>query len=232
MSSALSRRATLALVAGAAFNARDARTEIVRAFPLATSEGSVIRNFAIAPALAPGDLPGVIVAGAAKDAPVLYEFFDYACPFCRLASQELDLLLGPESGMRLGLAHHPVLGPRSVETALVVLAARSLFGDAEAFRLHGRLFATPGPVGSDWALGLAETLGLDRARLKSQAAQPETQATLDAQVGRALALGLRQTPSFVLGGYAFVGWPGPDAVQAFVGALGRCGGLVCADATK
>jgi len=232
VSSGVTRRVALAVVAGALFDAPKALAEIARAFPLATSDGAVIRNFAIAPALAPGDLPGVIVAGAAKDAPVLYEFFDYACPFCRLASQELDLLLGPDSGMRLGLAHHPVLGPRSAETAMVVLAAHSLFGDAEAFRLHGRLIATPGPVGGDWALGLAETLGLDRARLKAQAARPETQATLDAHTGRALALGLRQTPSFVLGGYAFVGWPGPDAVQGFVGALRRCGGLACADAKK
>jgi protein-disulfide isomerase len=232
MSPRVSRRAALAVVAGAAFDARGARAEIARAVPLSTPEGAVIRNFAIAPALAPSDLPGLIRAGAAKGAPVLYEFYDYACPYCRLASQEVDLLLGPDSGMTIGLAQHPVLGERSVETALVVLAARSLSGDDEAFRLHSRLFATPGPVGADWALKIAETLGFDRARLKARAARPETRATLEAHIHRALALGLRQTPSFVLGGYAFIGWPGPETVQSFVEALARCGGLACTDAAK
>jgi protein-disulfide isomerase len=228
----VTRRAALAVVAGALFDAPQARAEIARAFPLATPDGAVIRNFAIAPALAPGDLPGVTIAGAAKDAPVLYEFFDYACPYCRLASQELDLVLGPESGMRLGLLHHPVLGARSAEAALVVLAAKSLFGDAAALRLHGRLFEAPGRIGADKALALAETLALDPARLKAHAARPETRATLDAQASRAVALSLRQTPAFVLGGYAFIGWPGPETVQAFVQALQRCGGLACPEATK
>lgn len=232
MSSGVTRRAALAVVASALFDAPEARAEIARAFQVATPEGAVIRNFAIAPALAPDDLPGVITAGAAKDAPILYVFSDYACPFCRLASQELDLLLGPESGMRLGLLQHPVLGVGSANAALIVLAAKNLFGDAAALRLHDRLFETPGRVGADKALALAETLALDPARLKAQAARPETQAVLDAQVNRAMALGLRQTPAFVLGGYAFIGWPGPETIEGFVRSLGHCGGLACPDATK
>jgi protein-disulfide isomerase len=223
----LTRRAALAVMAGAMFDAPCGWAESALAFPLETPDGATIRNFAISPALAPADLPGVIVAGAAEGAPVLYEFFDYSCPYCRLAAQELDLLLGPESGMRLGLLHHPVLGPRSAEAALFVLAAQKLYGDEAALRLHVRLFEAPGRMGADKARAVAESLSLDPARLTAEAGRGETQAVLDAHANRALALGLRQTPAFVLGNYAFIGWPGSAVVQEFVQALKRCGGLAC-----
>ena len=223
----VTRRAALAAVAGAMLDAPSGWAEDALAFALETPDGAVIRNFAISPVLAPADLPGVIVAGAAEGAPVLYEFFDYSCPYCRLASQDLDLLLGPESGMRLGLLHHPILGARSAEAALFVLAAQKLFGDEAALRLHVRLFEAPGRVGADKARAIAESLSLDPARLTAQAGSGEMQAILDAHANRALTLGLRQTPAFVLGDYAFIGWPGPEMVQGFAQALKRCGGLAC-----
>lgn len=233
MSHRVTRRLALAALA-ALGGAREASAEAAREkarFALETPEG-VINNFAIPPELAPADLPGVLVTGAAKTGPVLYEFFDYACPYCRLASQEVDLLLGPDSGMRLGLLHHPVLGEGSAQAARAVLATKTLFGDDAALRLHTRLFETPGRVGADKVVALAAALDLDAARLKTEADGAETRAILDAHAGRARALGLTRTPSFVLGGYAFVGWPGPDAVQAFVAAFQRCRGLACPEATR
>jgi len=209
-----------------------ARADVARAFLLETADGAVIRNFAIPKALAPTDLPGVLVAGAAKAAPVLYAFLDYACSFCRLASQELDLQLGPASGLRLGLLHHPVLGAGSQEAALVVIAARPLFGDSAALRLHMRLFEAPGRVGAEKALALAASMGLDPEQLKAETQSARTRAVLDTQSGRAVALGLLQTPAFVFGDYAFVGWPGTPMVRAFAEALKTCGGLACAPSER
>jgi protein-disulfide isomerase len=227
----VTRRFALAALAACAAGAPKARAEGY-AFALETPEGAVIRNFAIPKALAPADLPGVLLAGAAKAAPVLYDFFDYACPYCRLASQELDLLLGPEGGLRVGLLHHPVLGAGSEQAALAVLAAKSVFGEAAALRLHARLIAQPGRAGAAKALALAGELGLDPDRLRREAARAETRSILDAQAGRAVALGLRQTPAFVLGGYAFIGWPGPELAQNFARAVERCGGLACSEGAR
>lgn len=231
MAQDLSRRGALAWVAGALLVAPAVRATVPNAFELTTADGLVIRNFAIDPALTPDNLPGVMMAGTATGAPVLYEFFDYACPYCRVAFQELELLLGPDSGLRVGLLHHPVLGANSSAVALVVLATMNLHGDAAALRLHSRLLDTPGRLGAARALAVAESLGLDAARLKAEAARTRTQAILGAQAHRALALGLKSTPAFVLGRYAFLGWPGPDTVHDFVRASQHCGGLACPAST-
>ena len=88
---------------------REGRAEPEQLFDIVTGDGAVVRNFCIAPGLSPSSLPGVIVSGGAKADLTLYEFFDYACPFCRTASEELEVLLQPGGGVRLGLVQHSVL---------------------------------------------------------------------------------------------------------------------------
>jgi protein-disulfide isomerase len=175
-----------------------------------------LNSFSIPPALAPADLPGVIMVGSQKSKWVLYEFFDYACSYCRLAWQELEVLVGPESGISIGLVQHPVLGVDSRDAAKMVLAAQGAWGNGMALQLHRRLFETPGPLSVDKTLKLAESLSMDTVRLKRQAETPEIQAVLDAQVARAKALGLRYTPGFVLRNRAFMGWPGAESMQKFI----------------
>lgn len=222
------RRTAMAFMTGALFGAHSLASA-EHAFQVETPEGDPIRNFAISPALAPANLPGVMVAGTAKNAPVLYEFFDYACPYCRIAFQELDVILGPDSDFRLGLVHHPVLGANSEKVAQIVIAARSLFGDAAAHRLHSLILDKPGRISVESTLALAQSLSLDRGRLEAQAMRPETRVVLEAHSRRAKEIGLKSTPSFVLGSYAFAGWPGPETVQSFVRNTRRCGGLACSD---
>jgi len=225
----LNRRSIL-VAAAILFRApSSARAESPRSFYIATDEGAPIRNFRIAGELAPSNLPGVILAGPPRAELILYEFFDYACGYCRLAAQEVDLLLGADSEIRLGLVHHPILSPESAEAARVVLAAARLFGDEAAYRLHERMFEALGPVGAAKALAIADSLGLDAQRLAREAASAGIAAILAAHAGRASALSLPQTPSFTLGGFAFVGWPGDTSVRGFVESLRKCGGLACSE---
>jgi protein-disulfide isomerase len=172
-------------------------------------------------------LPGVILNGPADADLVLYEFFDYACPYCRVASQELDVLLTPGARVRLGLVQHPILSQRSIDAARTVLAAARLHGDATAYRLHTGLFETPGKTSEEKALAVASAQGLDAAALKRQAQSADISTILDAHIERARALPLPQTPSFVLGDFAFAGWPGVEAAESFFSAMRRCGGLRC-----
>jgi protein-disulfide isomerase len=223
----VNRRSLIAAVASCLAMSRPARAKPEQAFDIATPDGAPIRNFRIAPGKAPSDLPGVIRFGPPNAELVLYEFFDYACPYCRVASQELDILLGPDAGAKLGLLQHPILSPRSVEVARIMLAATLLHGDAVAYRLHVGLFQAPGSVGAEKALAVAAGLGLDAGRLAEEAAREEVAAILAAQTERARALSLPQTPSFVLGDFAFVGWPGVEPTESFIEATRRCGGLRC-----
>lgn len=206
---------------------REGRAKPEQASDVATVEGEFVQNFRIAPGKSPANLPGVISNGPADADLVLYEFFDYACPYCRVASQELEVLLTPSVGVRLGLVQHPILSQRSIDVARVVLATARLHGDATAYRLHVGLFESHGRTSEDRALAVAAAHGLDAAALKREAASAEISETLNAQTERAQVLSLPHTPSFVLGNIAFVGWPGVEATESFFSAMRRCGGLRC-----
>jgi protein-disulfide isomerase len=219
-----SRRALLAAAAGA-FAAPACAG---RLFDIAAADGSPLRNFAIDPALAPGRLAGLIEAGGARaGAPRLVEFFDYACGPCRRAAPELETLLARAPDLRLALAQHPVLGPGSVATANIALAARRLAGSDAAFRLHRALLQAPGPANAEKALMLAEGQGFARGALEREAAGEAVAEILAAHSLRAKNLSLPLTPSFVLAGFAFVGWPGVEPMLNFLAALKACGGLAC-----
>ncbi len=225
----LLNRRSLFVAAAAALSASGVgQAKTGRAFEIATSDGAPIRNFRIAPAKAPSDLPGLILTGSANAEPVLYEFFDYACPYCRVASQEIDMLLSPDSGVRLGLVQHPVLSSRSADAARVALAASRLHGDEVAYRLHVGIFQAPGAVNAEKALAVAAGQGLDAGSLAKEAERAEIAELLAAHVERARTLSLPQAPSFVLGEFAFVGWPGVAPIESFIAATRRCGGLRCA----
>ena len=223
----LNRRSLAAGVAALLFMARDAQTKPEQLFDIVTGDGDVVRNFRIGPGLSPSGLPGVIMSGPAKADLTLYEFFDYGCPYCRTATQELDVLLQPGAGVRLGLVQNPILSQRSIDVARVVLAAARSHGDAAAYRLHVGYFDAPGRTSAEKALAVAASQGLDAAALKREADGAAISGILEAQVARARALSLPHTPSFVLGDFAFAGWPGADVTESFFAAMRRCGGLRC-----
>ena len=222
----LNRRSLFA--AAAALSASGAgQAKIERAVDIGATDGAPIRNFRIAPGMSPSDLPGLILAGTVKMEPILYEFFDYACPYCRVASQEIEMLLTPDTGVRLGLVQHPVISSRSADAARVALAASRLHGDEAAYRLHVGIFQAPGAVNAEKALAVAAAQGLDSGRLADEAGCEQIAVFLAAHVERARALSLPLAPSFVLGEFAFVGWPGVEPIESFIAATRRCGGLRC-----
>ena len=137
------------------------------------------------------------------------------------------MLLTPDAGIRLGLVQHPLLSNRSADAARVALAALRLHGDVAAYRLHVGIFQAPGAVSAEKALAVAAGQGLDEGRLAKEAGRDEVAAVLAAHVERARTLSLTQAPSFVLGEFAFVGWPGVEPIESFVAATRRCGGLRC-----
>ena len=224
----LNRRSFLSETAVSAFAATTpVRAAAGREFDIASTDGSPIRNFRIDGGRSPKNLSGVILAGSPDAQTVLFEFFDYACPYCRVASQDLDVLIGSTAGARLGLVQNPVLSSRSVDAARVTLAAARLHGDAAGYRLHTGIFEAPGRTSAGKALDVARAQGLNFAALAELAERDEIAAILHSQMERARALSLRFTPSFVLGDFAFVGWPGAERIQTFVEATQRCGGLKC-----
>lgn len=173
-------------------------------------------------------LPGVLWLGSPSRALTLYEFFDYNCPYCRVAVKDLHALLRKMPDLRLALVNNPILSPMSAQAAKVHLALLELGGPVVTDGFHQRLLGMPGTNDGPRALKVAADLGVDRSRLEEVANSEATVARLKAGFMAAADLGLRATPSFVAGTRGLLGYPGPKTLTRVLAALDRCGDVACA----
>lgn len=173
------------------------------------------------------ELPGAIWSGPPSSAVKLVEFYDYNCPWCRAAESVRDELRRTNPDLRVGIVNNPILSPGSVQAAKVDLAILKLKGAKASYELHQRLFAKPGRIDGPRALDVAAAGGFDRTELERVADGPEVREMLGRQMRLAASLGLAATPSYVIGGAALLGYPGPESLKRVVEATRRCGTIGC-----
>jgi protein-disulfide isomerase len=198
-------------------------------YPLKGDDGKPAANMRL-PVELTGEidqLPGVIWTGSASSAVTLYEFYDYNCPYCRVAASDLPKLMQRMPELRVGLVNNAILGLGSVQAAKVELALLRLQGPRAAHGFHRALFETRGAKDGPRALAVAERMGASRAPLESAADGSEISRMLSQQVRLAADLGLAATPSFVAGTVGVLGYPGPKALAGIVASLDRCGEVIC-----
>ncbi|MEI6557475.1 MAG: DsbA family protein [Rhodospirillaceae bacterium] len=146
--------------------------------------------------------PQAPVAGNLRGDVTVVEFFDYACPYCKSVEDNLKALLKADDKVRLVLKEFPVLGAGSMLAAKAVLAARA---QGKYAALHEALLTARGQFSEESVMRIAQSVGLDTARLKSDMAAPEVEAALAANGALAEALNIRGTPAFVIGDQLFPG---------------------------
>ncbi len=148
--------------------------------------------------------PGSPVLGNPRGSLPMAEFFDYRCPYCRMMYPRLRRLLAEDHDIRLIAKEWPIFGGPSVTAARVALAA-NLQGRYQP--VHDALFSTTEALDEATIRALAQTAGVDMARLDHDLAA--RRADIDhilAQVSaQAHALGLGGTPGFVIGPYLVPG---------------------------
>jgi protein-disulfide isomerase len=227
------RRHMLRLAGGALFyvpGAAWAQSAANQWFELSGDDGQPVPNLR-APVEMIADLeelPGVIWGGGGPSPAVtLVEFYDYNCPWCRGAAGDIAALMKSNRDLRVGLVQNAILSPQSMQAAKVHLALLQVKGAGAAHALHDRLFATPGRIDGTRALDIAAELGADRAEIERMADGDEVRATLRKQMGLASSFGLIATPSFVVGGAAVLGYPGPKTLDRIVANARRCGTITC-----
>ncbi|MBC7981553.1 thioredoxin domain-containing protein [Candidatus Parcubacteria bacterium] len=135
------------------------------------------------------------------------EFLDYECPACATNGEVLTKQLLAQYGDRITITRKifPVHGQGSIDSARLVLASQALGSDAYQ-KLHTKMFETQ----NEWAiLGKPDRdaffkkmiidLGLDFDKLyaESQSKKYDEQIAQDKQ--DATALGIKATPSFIIG---------------------------------
>ena len=146
--------------------------------------------------------------GAAKPKVTLVEFYDYACPYCKASNPHVDQLVRENPDLRVVYRELPILGPDSVVSARLSLAA-SKAGRFQQF--HDALYAAGRPAPETNAVA---------ARMANIAPTPEKDVAIEAELKKnfslASQLGATGTPLFIVGDRVLSGAVGYDALKRAV----------------
>lgn len=140
--------------------------------------------------------PNAPVLGNPDGDVTVVEFFDYNCPYCRRAMDEVQGLLEDDADVRLVYREWPILGEGSVFAARAALAAREQ-GKYEAF--HWALMGMSGRAEEASVMRIASEVGLDIDQLRRDMQAPEIEEHISTSMNLAQSLGFNGTPSFVIG---------------------------------
>ncbi len=115
--------------------------------------------------------------GAAKPDVTLVEFFDYACPYCKVSNPAVDRLLQEDKGLRVVYRELPILGPDSVTAARLSLAASKAGRFA---KFHDTLWATGRPAPATIAVA-SSAAGIPRRAVERSGDRGRAQTQLPAR---------------------------------------------------
>jgi uncharacterized membrane protein len=152
--------------------------------------------------------------GPASQGPLtVVEFSDYLCPACKRAHDETRALLAGRSDVHISKRQFPLdslcnpvlkrrMHPGACDLARIGICAEQQ-GKLEP--MEDLLFANQDanrPIPE-----LIEAAGLDPKRLQSCLASPDTELRLRADIEAAVRIGLKGTPTFVIGGRQYPNIP-------------------------
>ncbi len=159
--------------------------------------------------------PDSPVAGNPDGDVTLVEFFDYQCAYCKRVLKEVMAVLAEDSGLRVVYKEYPILGPASVVAARAALASRKQ--DPEKYlRLHNALMSARGKLTDSKIMRIAGDIGFDVQRLKADMALPDVTEAIERNRALARALGIKGTPSFVIGDQLIPGAVSLDALRKLI----------------
>ena len=139
--------------------------------------------------------PNAPVLGNPEGDVTLVEFFDYNCPYCRRAGDEVKALLAADPNVRVVYREWPILGEESAFAARAALAARE---QGKYGEMHEALMGAQARVDEASVMEIAAGIDLDIDRLRADMDAPEVQAHIDDTMALAQSLGFNGTPSFVI----------------------------------
>lgn len=149
-----------------------------------------------------GNDPDSPVIGNPQGDVMVVEFFDYNCPYCRRAADDLLKVVDKDSGIRVVMKEFPILGPGSQFAARAALASVKQDRYEE---FHFALMQTQGKKDEGVVMAVARDLGLDLERLRSDMETPAVAAALRRNFELAETLEINGTPAFVIGDEIFPG---------------------------
>lgn len=158
----------------------------------------------------PGPLP---VLGNPDGDVTVVEFFDYRCPYCRSVAQDLLETVDADGNVRLVMKEYPILGEQSVAAARVAIAASAQGKYAE---LHEALMTKVKNVTGDKALRMADNMGLDMDKLRTDMNATWVDEELRRTFSLAKALEISGTPAFIVGSQMAPGAIPPERLKRMI----------------
>ncbi|MBT3534363.1 MAG: DsbA family protein [Rhodospirillaceae bacterium] len=124
------------------------------------------------------------------------EFFDYQCGYCKKFLPNVVRLLKSDKSVRFIFKEFPILGEASVVASRAALAAKM---QGKYLAYHNALMGLRRGLTETLVFQIAEDIGLDVARLKTDMESPEISRIIDENRKLARSMGIRGTPTIVVG---------------------------------
>lgn len=158
---------------------------------------------------------GDLVVGNPNGSVTMVEYFDYNCGYCKRALPDVLKMIETDSDLRVVLKEYPILGPGSSYAARAALASRQ---QGKYWEFHLALLEQRGAISEPKVIAVAEKVGLDVDKLKTDMESEDIQRILAENMSVAQSLGINGTPAFIVGEQVI---PGAVGYSALVGAVSR-----------
>jgi protein-disulfide isomerase len=170
--------------------------------------------------------PDSSVAGDPNGDVTVVEFFDYNCGYCKRGLPEVQRLVNDDKKVRFVFKELPILSPGSIEAARVALAVKR---QGKYWEFHQALLGSKGMANEASALKVAESLGLDMAKIKADMAGDAVKSELQSDLQLAKQLGVNGTPHFLVGDKSVPGAPDDlhDQLEGLVAGYRKTGCNIC-----
>jgi protein-disulfide isomerase len=145
--------------------------------------------------------PDAPTAGNPNGNLTIVDFFDYNCPYCKMAATNLERLVKTDGNIRLVYKDWPILTETSIVGARLALAAKY---QGQYLAVHQALMEIPGyGISQEKMLEAVRKTGVDAARLDADlnAHAEDIASLIERNFNMAAAIGFQGTPGFLVGSY-------------------------------
>jgi protein-disulfide isomerase len=164
---------------------------------------------------------GDAVIGNPEGDVTIVEFMDYNCGWCKRSVGEVQALVEKDKNLRIVLKEFPIFGQHSEFAAKAALAS---IRQGKYWPFHQAMFAHEGQVTDEVVLQIAESQGLDVAKLTEDMKDQKILDTISTNYDLAKALKLNGTPAFIVDDKVFPGYLPLDQLEAAIAEVRSGGG--------
>jgi protein-disulfide isomerase len=162
--------------------------------------------------------------GNPKGDVTIVEFMDYNCGWCKKSMSEVSTLLKSDNKIRVVFKEFPIFGEHSEYAARAALAAAK---QNKYWDMHQAMFSHEGQVTTDVVNQLAEGLGLDMTKLKTDIESKEIGERIAANMQLGKLLAINGTPAFIIDDQVHGGYLPLDGMVASIAEVRAKGCKLC-----